>query len=111
MAEDNALVDDRLATHNEREKTGIDDRAIVSVAVKAIKELKLKVDDLQANASASSGTGTDGLFSWILSKFSAIGIMFGQDKIGAKIFAPESRTEARCALTATNCKTCWIKAA
>ena len=85
MAEDASLVDDRLATHNEKgEITGIDDRAIMSVAVKAIKELKLKVDDLQANASASSGTGTDGLFSWILSKFGNLGVIFGQDKLGAK---------------------------
>ena len=85
MAEDTALVDDRLATHNEKgEITGIDDRAIVSVAVKAIKELKLKVDDLQASVAVSGGQTTDSLFSWILSKFSAIGIMFGQDKLGAK---------------------------
>ena len=85
MAEDAALVDDSLATHNETgEITGIDDRAIMSVAVKAIKELKLKVDDLQASAAVSSGTGSDGLFSWIFSKFSAIGIMFGQNKLGAK---------------------------
>ena len=85
MAEDTALVDDRLATHNEKgEITGIDDRAIMSVAVKAIKELSLKVSDLQASAAVSGGQTTDSLFSWILGKFSALGIMFGQDKLGAK---------------------------
>jgi len=85
MAEDTALIDDRLATHNEKgEITGIDDRAIMSVMVKAIQELNLKVSDLQASAAASSGQTTDSLFSWILSKFSAMGIMFGQDKLGAK---------------------------
>jgi len=44
MAEDTALVDDRLATHNEKgDITGIDDRAILSVAVKAVQELSEKV--------------------------------------------------------------------
>ena len=59
--------------------------------IDAIKELNLKVSDLQASVSASSlpageagGTGSDGLFAWILNKFNAIGITFGQDKIGAK---------------------------
>ncbi len=85
MAEDTALVDDRLATHNEKgEITGIDDRAILSVAIKAIQEMNLKISDLQANTSASSGTGSDSLFSWILNKFSSLGVSFGQDRLGAK---------------------------
>jgi len=85
MAEDTAVVDDRLATHNEKgEITGIDDRAIMSVAVKAIQELNLKVSDLQASAAASSGAGTDNLFSWILDKFkTTLGISFENGAVKA----------------------------
>ena len=85
IAEDTALIDDRLATHNEKgEITGIDDRAIMSVAIKAIQEMNLKVSDLQASAAASSGTGTDSLFAWILDKFKTIlGISFENGAVKA----------------------------
>ena len=56
--------------------------ALTPVMVGAIKELNLKVSDLQANSALTTGTGSDSLFSWILSKFkSALGIGFGQDKM------------------------------
>ena len=56
--------------------------ALTPVMVEAIKELNLKVSDLQANSALTTGTGSDSLFSWILSKFkSALGIGFGQDKM------------------------------
>ena len=59
-----------LASYNGSVLSGIDDRAILSVAVKAIQELNLKVGDLQASAALSSGQTSDSLFSWILGKFS-----------------------------------------
>ena len=85
MAEDAALVDDRLATNNEKgEITGIDDRAIMSVAVKAIKELKLKVDDLQANASRLFGNRNGRIVFMDFEQIRQSSIIFGQDKLGAK---------------------------
>ena len=84
IAEDTASVNPHLASYNGSVLSGIDDRAILSVAVKAIQELNLKVGDLQASAALSSGQTSDSLFSWILGKFSAIGLIFGQDKLGAK---------------------------
>jgi len=62
----------------------IDYPKLTSLLAKAIQELNLKINDLEAKASASSGNGTPSLFSWILGKFNAIGIIFSQDKIGAK---------------------------
>jgi len=62
----------------------IDYPKMTSLLAKAIQELNIKVIDLEVSAASSSGNGTDGLFSWILGKFSAIGIIFSQDKIGAK---------------------------
>ena len=62
----------------------IDYPKITSLLVKAIQELNLKVSDLQASAAASSGTGTDSLFAWILDKFKTIlGISFENGAVKA----------------------------
>ena len=85
MAEDTALVDDRLATHNEKgEITGIDDRAMVSVAVKAIKELKLKVDDLSSQRIRFFGNRNGRVVFMDFEQVFRHRYNVRQDKIGAK---------------------------
>jgi len=83
IADDAAIVDEHFATFNGAVMSGIDDRAILSVAVKAIKELNLKVIDLEA--SVASTEPSSGLFSWFVSKFAEVfGIIFEKDTIKAK---------------------------
>ncbi|MDP3902314.1 MAG: tail fiber domain-containing protein, partial [bacterium] len=54
------------------------------IMIDAIKELNLKVTDLEAASNASGGAVSDSLFTWILKKFLGIGIDFSQDKIKVK---------------------------
>jgi len=62
----------------------IDYPKLTSVLVKAMQEMNLKVSDLQASVAASSGTGTDSLFAWILDKFKTIlGISFENGAVKA----------------------------
>ncbi|OHA41616.1 MAG: hypothetical protein A3G52_00725 [Candidatus Taylorbacteria bacterium RIFCSPLOWO2_12_FULL_43_20] len=58
IAEDTASVDPRLATYNvEGVISGIDDRAILSVAVKSIQELDKKLSDLEQKVNGMSSGG------------------------------------------------------
>ena len=54
IAEDAASVDSRFASYNGAVMSGIDDRAILSVAVKAIKELNLNIQNIASTAATTT---------------------------------------------------------
>ncbi|MCK6462992.1 MAG: tail fiber domain-containing protein [Candidatus Pacebacteria bacterium] len=93
IAEDAAGVDSRFATYNGSVMSGIDDRAILSVAVKAIKELNLKVDSLVLDGVKT----TDGrsLFDFVASKLKDA-VVFAKEFVADKVTAKEMKTDKIC---------------
>jgi len=76
IAEDTSVVDDNLATHNALgELSGIDDRAIISLTVKAVQELNLSTNSRLTNLEqiiASSTPSSGGItFAGVLDEFVA----------------------------------------
>jgi len=58
--------------------------AFTPVIIEAVKELNLRMDDLQTNVALSTGQGSEGLFSWLLDKFSDSGVLFEYEALKVK---------------------------
>ena len=70
IAEDTEEIDEHLVTYNaEGDLSGIDDRAMTSLLVKAVKELKVKIDLFQVSSS-SPALSNEGIWDFITEKFS-----------------------------------------
>jgi hypothetical protein len=79
IAEDASSIDPRLATYNEKgEISGIDDRALIAVSIKAIKEMDIKLADIEARMASSTpsvgNVNESGIISSILSFFEGLGM-------------------------------------
>lgn len=92
IAEDAAGVDSHFASYNGSTMSGIDDRAILSVAVKAIKELNLKVDSLVLDGKQPDGQS---LFDSVVSKLKGTALSV-KEFITDKITAKEIKTDKIC---------------
>ena len=69
IAEDTAAVDPHLTTYNaDGDLTGIDDRAILSILVAAIKELAAKITDFAESFTTKELIATNGTFESVATK-------------------------------------------
>ena len=109
IADDTVLVDPYLGTYNGTTLSGVDDRAILSVVIKAIQELDLNLGNIASTTATTTPQSEFFATSFFSNLFTKLITWFGDVTNGIqKFFAKEVHTDTLC-VSDTSGETCITK--